>query len=117
MSIVAAPPADRVAVLRTRLVAVDTPGALRTRIFGARVRVVVGQSANRFVRVLTDAGFPDVEVEGQSLSIGVRDHASCAPAIVRHLVAAGAAVQSVVAEEAPLEEVYMRLLKDEREQP
>jgi ABC-2 type transport system ATP-binding protein len=109
--------ADRVAVLRTRLVAVDTPSALRARIFGARVLVVVAQPAEAFIRVLADAGFDDVQANGHSLSIGVRDQASCSPVIVRHLVAAGAAVQSVVSEEAPLEDVYLRLLSDEGGQP
>jgi ABC-2 type transport system ATP-binding protein len=109
--------ADRVAVLRTRLVAVDTPAALRARIFGARVLVTVGQPDESYVRALAGAGFHDVRVDGHTLSIGVSDHASCTPVIVRQLVAAGAAVRSVVAEEAPLEEVYLRLLKNEREEP
>jgi ABC-2 type transport system ATP-binding protein len=103
--------ADRVAILRTRLVAVDTPAALRARLFGSRVRVVLIQAAGPFARVLADAGFSDVTLDASSLSIGV-DDAAAAPRIVRRLVEAGADVQSVVAEERPLEEVYLRLLED-----
>ena len=40
--------ADRVAVLRTRLVALDTPAALRTKLFGSRVLVRLGDTAARF---------------------------------------------------------------------
>jgi ABC-2 type transport system ATP-binding protein len=102
--------ADRVAVLKTRLVALDTPGALRTRLFGARVRVTMAQRAELFVAALP--GFDDVKADGMTLSIAVPDHAAAAPAIVRQLVAAGAEIQSVVPEEAPLEEVYVRLIDE-----
>ena len=105
--------ADRVAILRSRLVAVDTPAALRARLFGARVRVVLVQPAGPLGRVLADAGFSDITTDGSSLSIGVDDPAVAAPRIVRRLVEAGADVQSVAAEERPLEEVYLRLLEDE----
>jgi ABC-2 type transport system ATP-binding protein len=102
--------ATRVAILRSRLVAMDTPAALRARLFGVRVRVVLGDSAFRFVHVLRDLGFLDTSAEGSSLSIAVKDAASAAPHIVRTLVEAGADVQTVTAEQPPLEQVYLRLL-------
>jgi ABC-2 type transport system ATP-binding protein len=102
--------ATRVAILRSRLVAMDTPAALRARLFGVRVQVVVGQPAYRFVHVLRDEGFVDTVADGSSLSIAVKDAASAAPHIVRTLVDAGADVQTVTVEQPPLERVYLRLL-------
>jgi ABC-2 type transport system ATP-binding protein len=102
--------ATRVAILRSRLVAVDTPAALRARLFGIRVRVVLGQPAYRFVHVLRDGGFVDTADEGSSLSIAVKDAAAAAPQIVRVLVEAGADIQTVAAETPPLEQVYLKLL-------
>ena len=104
--------ADRVAVLRSRLVAVDTPDALRARLFGARLRIVLAMPAAPFVPVLTGAGATDVRADGTTLSIGVADAAAEAPALVRRLVEAGAAVQAVSPEEPPLEEVYVKLLSE-----
>ena len=104
--------ATRVAILRSRLVAMDTPAALRARLFGVRVRVVVGQPAYRFIHVLRDLGFHDTSAEGSTLSIAVQDPASAAPNIVRTLVEAGADVQTVTAEQPPLEQVYLRLLNE-----
>jgi ABC-2 type transport system ATP-binding protein len=104
--------ADRVAVLRSRLVAVDTPDALRARLFGARLRIVLAMPAAPFVLVLTAAGATDVRAEETRLSIGVADAAAEAPAIVRRLVEAGAAIQTVSPEEPPLEEVYVKLLSE-----
>ena len=106
--------ADRVAVLRSRLVAVDTPQALRARLFGARVRVDLAQSADAFLPSLRSAGFADVRASGTALSIGVADHAADTPAIVRALVQAGAGIESVAAERPPLEDVYMKLLEEDR---
>ena len=108
--------ADRVAILRSRLVALDTPAALRARLFGARVRVVLAQQAGPLVRVLADTGFADITVGGASLSVGVDDAAVAAPRIVRQLVEAGADIQSVTTEEPPLEQVYLRVLEAEARQ-
>jgi ABC-2 type transport system ATP-binding protein len=106
--------ADRVAVIRTRLVALDTPRALRVHLFGARLRIVVVQAGASFVNVLEKAGFPDVHTDGETLSIGVDDAAADAPLIVRRLVEAGASVVMVVPEQPSLEEVYLTLMRDHK---
>ena len=106
--------ADRVAVMRGRLVAVDTPAALRARVFGARLRIVTAQAASAFLGVLSSEGFADVIADGSTLSIGVDDPAAAAPRIVRRLVDAGADITSVMAEEQPLEQVYLKLLEGAR---
>jgi len=52
--------ADRVALLNTRLVALDTPQSLKARAFGTRVRVTFAGPADPHARTLHDAGFTDV---------------------------------------------------------
>jgi ABC-2 type transport system ATP-binding protein len=101
--------ADRVAVMRARLVALDTPAALETRLFGTRVRVGLTQPASAFVDVLTRAGFESVEAQDWTLTIAVKDDHTT-PDVVRRLVEAGAGVMSVAREQARLEDVYLRLL-------
>jgi ABC-2 type transport system ATP-binding protein len=105
--------ATRIGVMRGRLVAVDTPAALRARLFGARVRVVLAQPATPFITMLTRSGFADVRADGSVLSIRAADPASAAPMIVRTLAGAGADIQSVAPEEPPLEQVYLRLLDND----
>jgi len=102
--------ADRVAVLRARLIALDTPAALRARLFGSRVLVRLAGPAAPFADVLKPA-CADVRTEDRTLSIAVSDVERATPGIVRALVQSGADVVSVVADEAPLEEVYLRLLQ------
>ena len=105
--------ANRVAVIRTRLVALDTPSALRARLFGARVVIATNGPAAPFEAAVRAAGARDVKCEGHLMSIAVDGDVSVTPAMVRALVNAGADVMSVMPEERPLEEVYLRLLKDE----
>ena len=101
--------ADRVAVIRSRLLALDTPASLHMRLFGERLRVGLEQPARAFVEVLTRAGFADVQTNDRTLSIALRDD-SATPIIVRCLVEAGADVMSVTRERARLEDVYLRLV-------
>lgn len=103
--------ADRVAVLRTSMVAIDTPAALRARLFGARLRVVLSQPAEPFSAAASGEGVTQLHVNGHVLSVDVDDAAVRAPAIVRRLVAAGADIQSAVAEEPSLEDVYLALMR------
>jgi ABC-2 type transport system ATP-binding protein len=101
--------ADRVAVMRGRLVALDTPAALHMRLFGERVRIGLGQPAKGFVDVLAHAGFAEVQADDRTLSIALHDDLAT-PIIVRCLVEAGADVMSVARERARLEDVYLRLV-------
>jgi len=107
--------ASRVAVLRTRLIALDTPAALRARLFGTRLRITLGQAAAPFTDTVIATGFTDVRSDDSMLSIAVNQEPSSAPLIVRRLVEAGADVYSVVAEEPRLEDVYLRLLESENQ--
>ena len=106
--------ADRVALLNTRLVALDTPQSLRAHAFGARVRIRFTGPAEAHIQPLRDAGLTDLRVEGDTVSIGPGAGALRTPDLVRRLVEAGAGIEAVETEEASLEQVYLRLLKGGR---
>jgi ABC-2 type transport system ATP-binding protein len=105
--------ADRVAVLSTRLVAIGTPSSLRARLFRPRVRVVLAQPAEPFAGTLRRAGLADVAADGVVLSVGIAGTSLTTPDLVRRLVEAGASIESVLPEEPPLEDVYLKLLNPE----
>jgi ABC-2 type transport system ATP-binding protein len=104
--------ATRVAVLRQRLLAVDTPDALRMRLFGHRLRVTLTGHAGAFIPTLRDAGHADVVADDRTLSIATRHAIDDTPRVVRVLVQHGAEIISVVPEERSLEDVYLRLVKE-----
>jgi ABC-2 type transport system ATP-binding protein len=106
--------ADRIAVLQTRLVALDTAAALRRSLYGARVRVVlsgvVGESAGRFADAARAGGALDVEASDGVLLCSVENADAATPGIVAALVAAGARVRAVSDDRVPLEDVYLKLV-------
>ncbi len=104
--------ATRVAVLRQRLLAVDTPDSLRVRLFGHRLRITLTGQAGAFIPALRDAGHPDVVADDRTLSIATRDAIHDTPDVVRVLVRHGAEIISVVPEEHSLEDVYLTLVKE-----
>jgi ABC-2 type transport system ATP-binding protein len=104
--------ASRVAVLRQRLLAVDTPTALRMKFFGNRVRVVINGHAGEFLPALRADGHRDVVADDGSLSIAVTEAGRDIPHVVRVLVEQGARIVAVTPEEHSLEDVYLRLVKE-----
>jgi ABC-2 type transport system ATP-binding protein len=103
--------ADRVAVLSRRLIAMGTPASLRKKLFAPRVRVTLTQPAERFVDVLRSGGLSDVRADGTALLVGTDNTPVTTPDVVRRLVESGAAVESVVPEQPPLEDVYLKLIE------
>jgi ABC-2 type transport system ATP-binding protein len=107
--------ADRVAVLSRRLIAMGTPASLRGKLFAPRVRITLTQPADVSARMLRSAGLSDITVDGHVLSVGMATAPLPTPEIVRRLVEVGAGVESVIPEEPPLEDVYLKLLNSDGE--
>jgi ABC-2 type transport system ATP-binding protein len=108
--------ADRVGLVRRRLIAIGTPSELRRTVFGHRLRVRLAGSvlAETFTGVATSAGATDVRAEGHELSMALESPETTAPVIVRALVGAGAGGREVFDEQRTLEDVYLELLDGER---
>ncbi len=108
--------ADRVGVLRRRFLAVASPGELRRRLFGERIAIrLAGGGASAFAGIPGRHGAIDVQADGERLSFSVTDARSAVPPIVADLVAAGAGVFEVAAEQAPLEDVYLTLVRGDEQ--
>lgn len=103
--------ADRVAVLHTRLLAIDTPAALRRRLATGRVVVRTVEDAMTWLSVAQRFDAAAV-VEGAMLRLQLADVETATPALVDALVGAGARIVEVRPELPPLEEVYLHLMKE-----
>jgi ABC-2 type transport system ATP-binding protein len=104
----------RIGVLQRRLLAVDTPDALRRRLFGQRVRFTIADRASRLAETVVSAGGVDLEMHEHGFSVGVSGSRQV-PLLVRALVDAGAEILAVVPDEVPLEDVYLKLIDDHAE--
>jgi ABC-2 type transport system ATP-binding protein len=103
--------ADRVAVLRQRLLALAAPEDLRRTLFGTHVRIEVVGDATRWVAAAAQV-VSDASAEGPQLRCRVTRPEDETPALVRALVAAGAPIRAVVEERADLEDIYLALVEE-----
>ncbi len=107
---------DRVAVIRRRLIRVDTPANLRRGLYGRSVRVRL-RAVSPGLRAAVEA-LPFVRgvtpIEG-GLRVALDEPEAQNPELVRALLAAGGEIQYIEEEEHSLEQVYFDLMREARE--
>ncbi|MCL4343540.1 MAG: ABC transporter ATP-binding protein [Thaumarchaeota archaeon] len=104
---------DRVAIVKTKLIAVGSPQELRQSLSGRRVRVQVHQLSEPIIAAVKDAGYK-VEIEGQNaMVVSVNDFAHDNPAILKAVQDAGGSVEFMTETSFSLEDVYMKLVRGE----
>jgi ABC-2 type transport system ATP-binding protein len=104
--------ADRIGVMKQRLLQVDTPANLKRSLYGRHIVVrmcAVTDAQEAAVRTLPFV--KSVDREDNRLILGLDDPDAMTPAVVTALVRAGAEIQSVAEERHSLEEVYLSLVE------
>jgi ABC-2 type transport system ATP-binding protein len=107
--------ADRIAVLRTQLLAVGTAGDLRARTSQRTLHITMRGEAEVFALQLRTRGL-DARADGNRLSIALASSAAPTagtfdtPQVVRLLVQNGAEIESVATDEPSLEDTYLKLV-------
>lgn len=106
---------DRIAVFRTRLVAIDTPRALRERQFERRLRVRLADGAEPSLAALREEPYVrDAHCEEAGvLTVLLADPDRDRPRLVTRIVQAGGQILEVREDERPLEDVYLSLVREE----
>jgi ABC-2 type transport system ATP-binding protein len=108
---------DRVAVIKQRLIRVDTPARLRQQLYGHGVLVRLRAVTSEYVAAVEALPFvQEVRQVDGSLSVKLDDPQANNPQLVRTLVAAGAQVQFVEEAEHSLESVYFDLMAQTRQE-
>lgn len=103
---------QRVAIFKTRLIAVDTPENLRKRLFGRKVVFHLRQVQPQWVELLRSFPFvEEVSTFENRIVVGLPNPEEQNPVLVRRLVEAGAEVQFVGELRHTLEDVYLRTLQ------
>jgi ABC-2 type transport system ATP-binding protein len=101
---------DRIAVLKTRLVAFDTPSRLRSRLSGVQVTIEVEGPAAGWAEAARRAGAAGAEAAGNTITVALDNGLGGIPDLVASLVAAGARIVRVEPQRRSLEEVYLALV-------
>lgn len=105
---------DRIAVIRTQLVAVDTARALRERQFERRLRVRLAAGAEECLAALRSEAFVrDARKEGDDLlSVLLVDPDQDRPRLVARVVATGGQILEVREDGRSLEDAYLSLVEE-----
>jgi ABC-2 type transport system ATP-binding protein len=104
---------DRIGVFKTRLLVVDTPGRLRTQLFGRKVVFHLRQADETMAQAVRQIpAVDDVQVMDNKLVVALDDPEAHNPEIVRLLVGLGADVRFVGELRRSLEDVYLQLIKN-----
>jgi ABC-2 type transport system ATP-binding protein len=105
---------DRVGVIRQKLVAVDTPDALRRSLFGRQTVVQLESVTPALAELVGGLDFVShVKQDGSQLIVSLSDPDAQNPIIVERLVAAGGRVQYVSEVKHSMEDVYLTLVREE----
>jgi len=105
----------RIAVVRTQLLALDTPENLRQRLFRRQVVVRLDTLPDSIVKTVEELPFvQNLERDENQLTIELGDPEIHRPELVKSIVEAGGRVVAVSEERHSLEEVYLSLVHEER---
>lgn len=104
---------DRVAVINSRLLAVDTPAALRNQRAGRTVVVELRVLEAGIAQAIKELEFVrGLETKESQLVLTIEDPEENNPALVRRLVSLGAEIQFISETQRSLEDVYLSLVRD-----
>jgi len=105
---------DRIAIIRTQLIALDTPENLRKRLFKRDVVVEMDSISPKIVEAVEKLEFVyNLKMEGKKLVMEIEDIEKNRPFLVKRIVEAGGMVQNVYEEKHSLEEVYLSLIHED----
>jgi ABC-2 type transport system ATP-binding protein len=105
---------DRIGVFNTRLLALDTPAALRQQLYERTVVFHLQKMEKKYIQAVESQPYVrSTRVMENKLVVGLDDPEKHNPLIVRSLVEAGAQVQFVGELRRTLEDVYLRLVNEE----
>jgi ABC-2 type transport system ATP-binding protein len=104
---------DRIGVFNTRLLALDTPAALRRQLYERTVVFHLQEMHEKYIEAVEGQPFVrSTRVMDNKLVVGLDDPEEHNPSIVRSLVETGARVQFVGELRRTMEDVYLRLIDE-----
>lgn len=103
---------DRIGVLKTKLLAVDTPENLEKAASSRKTEITLEEMNDRILAAVKAANPKNVETEENNLLIEMTDPGKETSTIVNAIVAAGGKVKSVNGKGASLEDVYLKLVRE-----
>ena len=104
---------DKIGVIKTRLIKVNTPSALREQLYGKEVIVRLQKNNPALIEEIKKLSFVKaIEEEEKKLSISVENPEENNPLLIKEIVRAGGQILYVEEATHSLEDVYFSLIKE-----
>jgi ABC-2 type transport system ATP-binding protein len=103
---------DRIGILKTKLLAVNTPEQLEKSVWGSRTEVQVEKVSDRILAAVRKLKPQDLSVEENRIILTVADPQKQNPDFVQAIVSAGGRIQYVTQLTPGLEETYIKVIEE-----
>jgi ABC-2 type transport system ATP-binding protein len=102
---------DHIGILKTKLLAVDTPANLRNSLWGTKTEIELERVSDAIVAAVKKAGSWKIEVTNTKLFVAVNNPQKENPDILDAITKAGGRIQTVTQTTPSLEDVYLNLVR------
>jgi ABC-2 type transport system ATP-binding protein len=103
---------DRIGILKTKLLTVNTPEQLERTVWGSRTVIQVEEINDRILAAARGLGPQDLGVEGNKITLALADPQKENPDFVQAIVSAGGRIQYVTQLNPGLEETYLKVIEE-----
>jgi ABC-2 type transport system ATP-binding protein len=103
---------DRIGILKTKLLTVNTPEALEKSIWGSKTVIQVVNISDSIVAAVKNLKPKGLSVDENKIIVDVANPQEENPDIVQRIVSAGGRIQSVYQLNPGLEETYIRVINE-----
>jgi ABC-2 type transport system ATP-binding protein len=103
---------DRIGILKTKLLAVNTPEQLEKSVWGSRTEVQVEKVSDRILAAVRKLKPQDLSVKENRIILTVADPQKQNPDFVQAIVSAGGRIQYVTQLTPGLEETYIKVIEE-----
>ena len=102
---------DRVGILKTKLITVNSPKQLRASLHGRKTVILLEYVNDTIISALKGAGSWSIEINNNQLTIDVDNPEKENPGIVNVIQSAGGRIQTINIVTSSLEDVYLSLIR------
>jgi ABC-2 type transport system ATP-binding protein len=103
---------DRIGILKTKLLAVNTPQELEKSVFGSRTVIEVEAINDQILAAVRSLKPQALSVEGTRITLTLTDPQRENPEYVREIVSAGGRIRNVTQLNPGLEETYIKVIEE-----
>jgi ABC-2 type transport system ATP-binding protein len=103
---------DRIGIIKTRLLTVNSPDQLKKSIWGNKTVIQLEEINNSIVTAVKELNPKDFEINENKIIIDVDDPFKENPVIVKAIISAGGCIQYVTGLSPDLEKAYLKIMEE-----